>query len=325
MDCKDAAMTRLTQPDGSALSAILRRQYHVISRAQALSTGMSRDAVLHRVRPGGPWQRLLPGVYLGLTGKPSAKQKDLAALLYAGPASVITGRAALRGLGISRNEPAVIDLLIPAQQHRQAVGFVAVQRTTRMPHINVGAGGVRYAIVPRAVADAARQATNLADARAIVASAVQRGVCPLGMLVDELAAGGRNNSGLLRIAVSEVLAGARSIAEAEFQELIKRAKLPLPLFNEPICRPDGTLIAIADAWWPDAGLVAEVDSREWHLSPADWAGTLRRHNDLTSYGLQVLHFTPGQIRHEPRSVVAAIVGALQKGTGTAAVPGKPGA
>jgi very-short-patch-repair endonuclease len=189
-----------------------------------------------------------------------------------------------------------------------------------MPHINVGAGGVRYAVVPRAVADAARQATSLADCRAIVASAVQRGVCPLGMLTDELAAGGRNNSGLLRIVVGEVLGGARSIAEAEFQELIKQAKLPVPLFNEPVRRADGTLIAIADAWWPEAGLVAEVDSREWHLSPADWAKTMRRHNELTSFGLQVLHFTPGQIRHEPRSVVTAIAGALKSGTSTATAP-----
>jgi hypothetical protein len=318
-------MARSKSVDEAALSGFLHRQHRVISRQQALACGMTSDGVLHKVRPGGPWQRLLPGTYLAQTGRCSADQKDMAAMLYAGAASVVTGLAALRGLGVRWNEPAVVDVLIPITQQRQSASFVAIHRTTRMPHINVGAGGVRYAIVPRAVADAARQATNLADARAIVASAVQRGVCPLGMLVDELAAGGRNNSGLLRIAVSEVLGGARSIAEAEFQELIKRAKLPLPLFNEPICRADGTLIAIADAWWPDAGLVAEVDSREWHLSPADWAKTLRRHNDLTSYGLQVLHFTPGQIRHEPRSVVAAIAGALQKGTGTAAVPGKPSA
>ena len=87
------------------------------------------------------------------------------------------------------------------------------------------------------------------------------------MLIDELAEGGRNNSGLLRKAVGEVLGGARSVAEAEFQDLIKRAKLPLPLFNKPVRRRDGTLIAIADAWWPEVGLVAEVDSREWHCPP----------------------------------------------------------
>jgi very-short-patch-repair endonuclease len=189
-----------------------------------------------------------------------------------------------------------------------------------MTELVVHKGERRYTLAPRAVADAARYTTSLADARATVASAVQRGRCPLNMLAAELADGGLRNSGLLRIVVGEVLGGARSIAEAEFRELILRAKLPVPLFNEAVRRADGTLIAIADAWWPEAGLVAEVDSREWHLSPADWARTMRRHNDLTSFGLQVLHFTPGQIRHEPRSVVTAITGALKSSTSTAAPP-----
>ncbi|MEP7024417.1 MAG: hypothetical protein ABJB47_11595 [Actinomycetota bacterium] len=273
---------------------------------------MSRDAILHRVRPDGPWQRMLPGVYLALTGKPTADQKDMAALLYAGPASVITGRAALRGLGISRHEPAVVDVLIPAARHRQAVGFAAVHRTRRMPGIWDTEGERRYTLVPRAVADAARQAASLADARAIVAGVVQQGRCPLNPLVDEIAAGGRNGSAMLRQAVGEVMAGIRSVAEAEFHDLIKQARLPMPEFNERICRADGALIAIVDAWWPEARLAAEVDSREWHLSPAGWARTMRRHNELAAHGIQVLHFTPGQIRHDPRSVVTAIAGALQE-------------
>ena len=31
---------------------------------------------------------------------------------------------------------------------------------------------------------------------------------------------------------------------------------------------DGTFIARPDAWWPELGIAIEVDSREWHLSPA---------------------------------------------------------
>ena len=45
---------------------------------------------------------------------------------------------------------------------------------------------------------------------------------------------------------------------------------------------------------------------------------MRRHNELTQHGLQVLHFTPGQIRHEPRSVITTIAGALQGGASPAA-------
>ena len=321
--CHDAAMSRSTQLD-EALSATLSRQHHLVSRRQALASGMSRDAVLHRVRPGGPWQRMLPGVYLALTGTPTADQKDMAALLYAGPASIITGRAALRGLRISRREPAVIDVLIPATHRRQAAGFAVIHQTHRMPRLMVTEGQRRYALPARAVADAAREVTSLADARVIVASAVQQNRCTLDQLIAELTGGRRNNTAMFRRALNEVTEGIRSIAEAEFRDLIRRAGLPLPKFNERLCRPDGTLIAIADAWWPQARVAAEVDSREWHLSPADWEATMRRHNEMTRHGIQVLHFSPGQIRSEPRSVTTAIAGALrQRGIDVGVGPRNP--
>jgi hypothetical protein len=74
-----------------------------------------------------------------------------------------------------------------------------------------------------------------------------------------------------------------------------------------------TLIAVPDAWWPGERLAAEVDSREWHLSPADWEETMRRHNGMERHGIRVLHFSPGQIRREPRSVTSAIAEGLQQG------------
>jgi hypothetical protein len=186
-----------------------------------------------------------------------------------------------------------------------------VHRTRRMPFPVLADGPLRYPMAPRAVADAARGAADLREARAIVAGAVQQGRCPPVFLVEELAAGPIRQSRLLRIAVTEAVAGIRSVVEAEFRELIIAAGLPLPLFNEPVRGPDGSLIAIVDAWWPAVRVAAEVDSREWHLSPADWEETMRRHNELERHGVRVLHFSPGQIRRDPRSVAAVIAGALR--------------
>jgi hypothetical protein len=165
-------------------------------------------------------------------------------------------------------------------------------------------------MAPRAVADAARYAASLTEARAIVAGAVQKRMCPVGLLLEELAAGPWQGSGFLRKVLAEVADGVRSVAEADFRTLILRAGLPRPLFNEPVRRADGSLIAVVDALWAGAQVAGEVDSREWHLSPADWERTMRRHNELARCGIQVLHFSPRQIRSEPRAVVAAIAGAL---------------
>ncbi len=77
--------------DWAALAAMLRAQENVISRQQAFVCGLSRDALLHRARPGGPWQRILPGIYLAQTGTPTVAQQEMAALLHAGAGSVLTG------------------------------------------------------------------------------------------------------------------------------------------------------------------------------------------------------------------------------------------
>jgi very-short-patch-repair endonuclease len=105
---------------------------------------------------------------------------------------------------------------------------------------------------------------------------------------------------------------AWSAAEADLRDLVKRAGLPMPMFNARL-QEGQVLIVVADAWWPEAAVAAEVDSREWHLSPGDWEPALRRHARLTSHGILVLHFTPKQIRTEPAAVVAAIKAALDAG------------
>src|SRR5690349_14248596 len=66
-----------------ALDQLVKRQSCVITRKQALECGLSRDTVYRRLRTAGQWQRILPGVYLTVTGTPTSEQRDVAAVLYA--------------------------------------------------------------------------------------------------------------------------------------------------------------------------------------------------------------------------------------------------
>jgi hypothetical protein len=306
--------------DQAALSATLRAQDSVISRGQALACGVTRSTLAHRLRLGGPWQRLLPGVYLAQTGAPNVVQKEMAALLHGGSGSVLTGPAALRGLGISEVEPARFDVLVPNARRPQSMAFVTIHRTTRMPERVVREGRRLYALPPRALVDAARGMTSLREVRALIAGAVQQGHCPLRALVGELPQGRMRNSALLRQVLAEVADGIRSVAEAEFKDLISGAGLPEPMFNARLFTADGTFIASADAWWPESGVAAEVDSREWHLSPADWERTMSRHAAMSSHGILVLHFTPRQIRSEPATVIAAVADTLRTGHARPTLP-----
>jgi hypothetical protein len=256
---------------------------------------------------------LLPGVYLGANGTPRLLQKEMAALLYAGPGSIITGPVALLHHSI-RSEPNldVIDVLVPAERRRIDAGFARLHRTTRMPTRISSSGPVRLAQVPRAVADTARQLTRFRDVRAVVAEAVQLGRCTISQLAEELRNGPVKGSAMFRSVLAEVADGIRSTAESDLRDLIRTARLPMPLFNPSLYLGD-TFLAKPDAWWPDAGVATEVDSREWHLSPDHWDRTRRRHTLMAAIGIQPLHFSPHDIRTDRATVIKRIKDALESG------------
>jgi very-short-patch-repair endonuclease len=307
-------MARTTRLDRDALAKILDRQLDVIARDQALAVGLTRNALRHRLRPGGQWMSPLPGVYVAATGTPTIVQQQMAALLYAGQDSVITGPAALRYHRIRGTSRELVDVLIPASRKRRDSAFVRVHRTSRMPDRVSRLGPLRYALPARAVADAVRDLAGLRDVRALVADAVQRGRCEVQHLYAELASGPSVGSALFREALTDVADGIRSAAEGDLKDLLKSSDLPMPLFN-PMVFAGGTFVAKPDAWWPDAGVVVEVDSREWHMSPQDHERTLERQARMGKYGIVVLPFTPRQIRTRPAEVIAQIRGALEAARG----------
>ena len=283
-------------PDG--LGELLDKQLSVVSRGQLLALGMTDRAMQYRVRRGGPWQALLPGIYLAVSGTPSVAQKEMAALLYAGPGSLITGPVALLHHGI-RSEPRVdvIDVLVPATRQRRSTGFVRLYRTARMPARPRGRAGAAGPGAPR------RGRHRPAAHRTARRPRRRRGRGP-ARPVHGQPAGRRTlerpgrGSAVFRSVLAEVADGIRSTAEGDLRDVIRTARLPMPLFNPSLY--DGDLfLGKPDAWWPDAGVAAEVDSRAWHLSPEDWDRTRRRHDRMAAAGIIVLHFSPRELRREP--------------------------
>ncbi len=239
----------------------------------------------------------------------------MAALLYAGDGSLVTGPAALRCHHIGKLVPDLVDVLVPATRQRHDAGFVRLHRTTRLPGRIWAMGPVRYVPPPRAVADAVRGLDSLRDVRAVVADAVQRRTCKVGELAAELSGGPKAGSALFRMALADVAEGIRSVTEAELKDLLVKARIPMPLFNASLYDCDGTFIAIPDAWWPELGIAVEIDSREWHLSPEDHENTLIRGRRMSRYQIVVLRFTPRQLRTEPAAVIEEIRRTLEGARG----------
>jgi hypothetical protein len=289
----------------------MRTQKDVLSRSQALER-MTWAAIRYRLRPGGTWRVVLPGVYLTNGGLPTVSQREMAALLYCGAGSAITGPAALARQGVRTQPSEIIDVLVPEPRKRQSVSFVRVHRTIHMPERVLVSDGLRYAPVARSVADTARELAGLREVRAVVADAVQRGRCSVRELAVELTTGTTKGSAGLRVALAEVADGVRSVAEAELRALIKSAGLPTPFYN-PFLYVGHDFLARPDVWWPDAGVACEVDSREWHLSPDGWERTVARSARMSAHGIVVLHVTPGCIRAQGSAVISELRQAVASG------------
>ena len=113
-------MPILSEYDSGQLARIARGQYDVVARRQAFECGLTRGALSYRLRLGGPWRQILPGVYLTVTGSVSQEQRETAALLYAGPQSVITGAVAARRHNLRCAGLNILDVLVPADTHRKS-------------------------------------------------------------------------------------------------------------------------------------------------------------------------------------------------------------
>lgn len=306
-------MPKLSVVDRERLDRIVLEQHQVITRSQALAAGMPHSTIDYQVAPGRAWQVLLPGVYLTVTGTVTQLHRNVAALLYAGNRSVITGPAAVRLHQLRLADTDAVDVLVPLTVRRQNVGFVRLHRTTRMPTQWHKADGIRFAAATRAVADAARILSRFDDVRAVVCQAVQRRECTVRDLLIELDRGPAARSTLLRAALAEVSDGVRSVAEGDFRLLIIRGRLPVPMFNATLYTMDGQFIAMVDAWWEDAGVAVEIDSYAYHTSPEAQERDRDRHARLVKHGVLPLHFAPRRVKTDGEEILGQIRSAIEKG------------
>ena len=201
-----------------------------------------------------------------------------------------------------------------------STGFVRLTRTTRMPTKTYTVGPIRIAGPVRAIADAVRGYSDVGQARALVCEALQNQTCTFAGLATELAEGPSRGSLLLRRSLRNAAKGIWSSAEGDLLDLIARSDLPEPEYNVSLYAAGGEFLGMVDAWWQRAGVAAEVDSSEYHLSAEDKERTETRHNRITRYGVQVLHFSPKRIKASAEAVLTDLRIAISSGSAAPPLP-----
>jgi hypothetical protein len=275
----------------------------VVAVRTLVALGVDETTVYRRCRHGGPWQRLLPGIILMHNGTPTRREREIAALLYCGPDAVLTGLSAARHHTLTGlPDVPTVHVLVPAHRQVRSVGFVVVERTTRLPR-PIERAGLAVAPLTRAVLDEARRRRDPTSIAGLLAEPVRRRMLLVEHLVEELEAGCRKGTAAPRAVLRAVAAGVRSAAEFDAREWWSSRGLPPARFDVRILRPDGRLLALVDAYVEEVGFVWEIDSVEAHFATPDQVeATMRRRRSLRDAGLVVVGTRPAQVHDDPDGV-----------------------
>ncbi|MFC3450098.1 hypothetical protein [Amycolatopsis speibonae] len=291
---------------------LARSHKGVVRVADLESLEMPSKTIYSRCLPGGPWQRLLPGIVLLHDQKPTSSELVTAALLYAGAKTLLTGIEACRLHGLRPSalpDDSGLHLLIPHGRKVRSVGFVTTERTVRLPS-PANRNGVPLAPLIRATTDAVRRLTDPLESEELLIEAVQQGRCHPKALLWELDHGTQRGTAVPR----RLLTGwvdIRSMAESRAKVLSQRLKTPPSHWNAELFDTSGRYLGRPDAWWDDVGMVWEIDSFDFHFRRAGYQRTVDRNTRYATSGIVVVQTLPSQLLDDPAAVVADLTTAWQ--------------
>lgn len=243
-----------------------RRHFWVVTRAQALESGMTPDAIRSKL-DSGRWQRIHQGVYLTHSGALTWDSRTAAALLYAGEGAALGLHTAAHWSHLISQRPRVIQVLIPSTRRVRSVPGVVVRRR-RAPYAAGLVSGLPTTTTPQTLIDmAAEPGQRVDDVVSYIARACQMGRTYPEALLNELRRRPRHpHRELLRFALWDVASGIESYAELAFlNRVVRRHGLPPMRCQTPT--GDGGRRDFES----DYGLIVEIDGALFHVG-----GQLRR-------------------------------------------------
>ncbi|CAM3825151.1 type IV toxin-antitoxin system AbiEi family antitoxin domain-containing protein [Smaragdicoccus niigatensis] len=279
--------------DKQKLAEILVLQDGVITTKQALTCGLSVQAIQRRVS-GKLWVRLAKGVYLA-DGHPRSHRTRLrTAVLSTGKDAATFGRSAAWWHGLSEDPPNLPTITIPTKRWIERTGADIRRRKLPEEDLTVVAG-LAVTTVPLTVLESLDSV--------LMDRALQLRVSLRQLQIAHernLPRGGAARAGvLLRVAAD----GGRSAAELRLHRIIREL---------PGWQPQFAVGPIhLDAAFVEAKLGIEVDGWRWHKDARRNSEDLRRQNYLVNLGWRILRYDWHRPDREPREVLAEIEAALK--------------
>lgn len=293
------------------LRPLLATRHGVVTWREAREAGMSADAVRWLVR-SGRWRRVHPRVYVAQSGPLTTRQREIAALAYAGGGAVLCCATAAALDGLVGQEDHRIHLSVSAErQIRRRPGLV-IHRSRQLGDLDVHPVREPTRVRPaRAVLGMIAHAHAPDQVRAVLAAAVQQGIVTVEQLramADRMST--RRHHALIVRTLDDIGGGSHSLPELDAIRALREDGVPLPDERQKRFR-DGRYYL--DLWWRLARLVAEIDGALHLLAATYWEDMLRQ-NEIGLDGNLVLRYPSFVIRERPELFSRQIAEALARRT-----------
>lgn len=282
-----------------SLLSLAELQSGALSREQLLGYGVT-DRVIVRLVSDERLTRISRGIYATHAG--GWLQLAWAGVLIGGPSAVVGLQAAAHLSGLLPDAPREI-AIFAATHHRQRDRrwrFVEAQRR--------GWGDPPRTRIAQTVIDLSAELSDDAVV-SLLAEAVGTGRIRASEVEGMLAGLPRHpKRALLTELLAEVRAGSHSPLELRYAREVERAHGLPPAVRQASPLPGYR----TDGWYPDFGLVIELDGRAFH-SGANALNDMDRDNAHLLAGLVTLRFGWRQVTANPCGVAATVAGALARG------------
>lgn len=283
------------QTSKKRVARLAARQFGRITRAQLDRLGIAESTIDYWLK-SGYLIPALPGVYAVGHHAPDERARLFELALFAGPGAAVSHGTAANWRGWLRYPVATTHISTPRRIRARLPGVVFhSRRELEREFVN----GVPCTTVTQTLLDLAATESRKLVLHALAQLDFERRLDAVALRT--VCALGRRGSAALRLALDAYipqLARTKSDLEDEFLLVCSRGGFPLPQVNVEVHGFE------VDCYWPELGLVVELDGGANHGTPAQRNRDQRRALKLRAQGLAVVRYGWDQVSRNPETVLA---------------------
>ena len=267
---------------------LARRQQGIISRAQALRSGLSPDAI-DRLVQSGSWQPLHRGVYFIGGGRLVRDSQLWAAVRRAGPGAALCHETAAELFGFADRPTRLIHVAIPKERRISPMSGVVIHRSSRLAEATHPTLLPPRTRVEETVLDLVGAAADFETALGTPCRACQRGLTTVPLVLAAMAKRAKLRwRAELAKALGDISTGVHSVLEYRYLHRVERPHgLPRAVRQAKVDAHGRN--RYLDNLYDDYAVCVELDGLQAHPDDQRWQDR-RRANAIVEQGIAVLRY-----------------------------------